>query len=94
MADTEVHLRIAYRSYPAHAWATGLDADLYGGPGWQEYLEQTYQHVWAKDFWSKEIYLGVRLGLARPRLDGLLDRRRTRPDVSGWRVRSQGSPGV
>ena len=60
--DAEVHLRIAHRSYPAHAWATGLDATSDGGPGWREYLEQTYQHVWAKDFWAKEIYLGVRLG--------------------------------
>src|SRR6202162_5669911 len=62
MADAEVHLRIPHRSYPAHAWATGLDATSDGGPGWREYLEQTYQHVWAKDFWGKEIYLGVRLG--------------------------------
>src|SRR6201995_3578419 len=62
MADAEVHLRIVHRSYPAHAWATGLDATSDGGPGWREYLEQTYQHVWAKDFWAKEIYLGVRLG--------------------------------
>jgi RecA/RadA recombinase len=43
-------------------WATGLDATSDGGPGWREYLEQTYQHVWAKDFWTKEIYIGVRLG--------------------------------
>ncbi len=62
MQDAEVHLRIAHRSYPAHAWATGLDETSDGGPGWREYLEQTYQHVWAKDFWGKEIYLGVRLG--------------------------------
>jgi hypothetical protein len=62
MADAEVHLRIAHRAYPAHAWATGLDATSDGGPGWRDYLEQTYQHVWAKDFWAKEIYLGVRLG--------------------------------
>jgi hypothetical protein len=62
MADAEVHLRIAHRSYPAHAWATGLDATSDGGPGWREYLEQAYQHVWSKDFWAKEIYLGVRLG--------------------------------
>ena len=40
MADAEVHLRIAHRSYPAHAWATGLDATSDGGPGWREYLEQ------------------------------------------------------
>ena len=62
MPDAEVHLRIAHRSYPAHAWATGLDATSDSGPGWREYLEQSYQHVWAKDFWTKEIYLGVRLG--------------------------------
>ena len=48
MQDAEVHLRIAHRSYPAHAWATGLDATSDGGPGWREYLEQTYQHVWAQ----------------------------------------------
>ena len=53
MADAEVHLRIAHRSYPAHAWATGLDETSDGGPGWREYLEQTYQHVWAKDFWAR-----------------------------------------
>ena len=57
-----MHLRIAHRPYPAVEWATGLDATSDGGPGWREYLDQIYQHVWAKDFWSKEIYLGVRLG--------------------------------
>ena len=57
-----MHLRIAHRSYPAHGWATGLDSTSDGGPGWRDYLEQSYQHVWAKDFWGKEIYLGVRLG--------------------------------
>jgi RecA/RadA recombinase len=62
MQDAEVHLRIVHRAYPAHAWATGLDATSDGGPGWRQYLEQSYQHVWAKDFWGKEIYLGVRLG--------------------------------
>jgi hypothetical protein len=62
MQDAEVHLRIAHRSYPAHAWATGLDATSDGGPGWRQYLEQSYQHVWSKDFWGKEIYIGVRLG--------------------------------
>jgi hypothetical protein len=40
----------------------GLDATSDGGPGWRDYLEQSYQHVWSKDFWAKEIYLGVRLG--------------------------------
>ena len=62
MQDAEVHLRIAHRPYPAVEWATGLDGTSDGGPGWREYLEQIYQHVWAKDFWSKEVYLGVRLG--------------------------------
>ena len=62
MADAEVHLRIAHRPYPAVEWAMGLDQTSDGGPGWREYLEQIYQHVWAKDFWSKEIYLGVRIG--------------------------------
>jgi AAA-like domain len=62
MQDAEVHLRIAHRGFPAVEWATGLDATSDGGPGWREYLEQTYQYVWAKDFWSKEIYIGVRLG--------------------------------
>ena len=62
MQDAEVHLRIAHRPYPVVEWATGLDATADGGPGWREYLDQIYQHVWAKDFWSKEIYLGVRLG--------------------------------
>jgi hypothetical protein len=62
MTDAEVHLRIAHRPYPAADWATGLDATSDGGPGWLEYLDEMYRHVWAKDFWSKEIYLGVRLG--------------------------------
>ena len=34
MADAEVHLRIAHRSYPAAEWATGLHATSDGGPGW------------------------------------------------------------
>jgi len=62
MADAEVHLRIVHRPYPAAEWATGLDATSDGGPGWLDYLDEMYRHVWAKDFWSKEIYLGVRLG--------------------------------
>jgi hypothetical protein len=62
MQDAEVHLRIVHRSYPAAEWATGLDATSDGGPGWPEYLDEMYQHVWAKDFWTKEVYLGVRLG--------------------------------
>jgi AAA-like domain len=62
MADAEVHLRIAHRPYPAAEWATGLDATSDGGPGWLDYLDEMYRHVWAQDFWSKEIYLGVRLG--------------------------------
>jgi hypothetical protein len=62
MQDAEVHLRIAHRSYPAGEWATALDATSDDGPGWLEYLDEMYRHVWAKDFWSKEVYLGVRLG--------------------------------
>ncbi len=62
MADAEVHLRIAHRSYPAAEWATGLHATSDGGPGWVEYLDEMYRQVWAKDFWTKEVYLGVRLG--------------------------------
>ncbi|MGA3153327.1 MAG: ATP-binding protein [Streptosporangiaceae bacterium] len=62
IADAEVHLRIAHRSYPAAEWATGLDATSDGGPGWLAYLDEMYRHVWTKNFWTKEVYLGVRLG--------------------------------
>src|SRR5215813_9052144 len=62
MSDAEVHLRIAHRSYPAADWAARLDATSDGGPGWRDYLDEMYRHVWAKDFWTKEVYLGVRLG--------------------------------
>jgi RecA/RadA recombinase len=62
MPDAEVHLRIAHRSYPAAEWAAGLDATSDDGPGWRQYLDEMYRHVWAKDFWTKEVYLGVRLG--------------------------------
>src|SRR6266481_1803076 len=62
MTDAEVHLRIAHRPYPAAEWATKLDVTSDGGPGWVGYLEEMYRHVWAKDFWTKEVYLGVRLG--------------------------------
>ncbi|MEN3537008.1 ATP-binding protein [Microbispora sp. ZYX-F-249] len=62
MQDAEVHLRIAHRAYPAAEWAMALNSTSDEGPGWREYLEEMYRHVWAKDFWSKEIYLGVRLG--------------------------------
>src|SRR5258708_12115874 len=62
MADAEVHLRLAHRSYPAAEWATGLHATSDGGPGWVPYLDEMYRQVWAKDFWTKEVYLGVRLG--------------------------------
>jgi RecA/RadA recombinase len=62
MQDAEVHLRIAHRSFPAVDGAPARHPTRAGGPGWREYLEQAYQYVWAKDFWSKEIYIGVRLG--------------------------------
>lgn len=62
MQDAEVHLRIAHRTYPAADWALNLDRTSDGGTGWRGYLEEMYAHVWAKDFWTKEVYLGVRLG--------------------------------
>ena len=62
LPEAEVHLRVAHRSYPAAQWAARLDATSDGGPGWRDYLDEMYRHVWAKDFWSKEVYLGVRLG--------------------------------
>ncbi|MBO0786559.1 MAG: ATP-binding protein [Actinobacteria bacterium] len=62
MPEAEVHLRITHRSYPAAEWAARLDATSDGGPGWRDYLDEMYRHVWAKDFWAKEVYLGVRLG--------------------------------
>ncbi|MEU4576711.1 ATP-binding protein [Nonomuraea sp. ATR24] len=62
MPDAEVHLRVAHRAYPAAEWAMALNATSDEGPGWRDYLEEMYRHVWAKDFWSKEVYLGVRLG--------------------------------
>ncbi|PZG24748.1 ATPase [Spongiactinospora gelatinilytica] len=62
MSDAEVHLRVAHRAYPAAEWALALNATSDEGPGWREYLEEMYGHVWAKDFWSKEVYIGVRLG--------------------------------
>jgi hypothetical protein len=62
LPDAEVHLRIVHRSYPAAQWAARLDATSDGGPGWRDYLDEMYRHVWAKDFWTKEVYLGVRLG--------------------------------
>jgi AAA-like domain len=62
LPDAEVHLRVAHRSYPAAEWAARLDTTSDGGPGWRDYLDEMYRHVWAKDFWTKEVYLGVRLG--------------------------------
>ncbi|MFC6082297.1 ATP-binding protein [Sphaerisporangium aureirubrum] len=62
MSDAEVHLRVAHRAYPAAEWAMTLNATSDEGDGWRDYLEEMYRHVWAKDFWSKEVYLGVRLG--------------------------------
>jgi AAA domain-containing protein len=62
LPDAEVHLRVAHRSYPAAQWAARLDVTSDGGPGWRDYLDEMYRHVWAKDFWTKEVYLGVRLG--------------------------------
>ena len=53
MPDAEVHLRIVHRSYPAAEWAAQLDATSDGGPGWRNYLDEMYRHVWAKDFWAK-----------------------------------------
>jgi len=72
MQDAEVHLRIAHRTYPAADWALALDRTSDNGPGWREYLEEMYAHVWAKDFWSKEVYLGVRLGRRGVQLQGSL----------------------
>src|SRR5690349_14653335 len=62
LPEAEVHLRVAHRSYPAADWAARLDATSDAGPGWRDYLDEMYQHVWSKDYWAKEVYLGVRLG--------------------------------
>src|SRR5690606_22727197 len=62
MPDAEVHLRVAHRAYPAAEWAMALNGTSDEGPGWRDYLEEMYRRVWAKDFWTKEVYLGVRLG--------------------------------
>ncbi|GAA4097660.1 ATP-binding protein [Nonomuraea soli] len=62
MPDAEVHLRVAHRTYPAAEWALALNSTSDQGAGWRDYLEEMYSHVWAKDFWTKEVYLGVRLG--------------------------------
>ncbi|WP_113699662.1 ATP-binding protein [Nonomuraea lactucae] len=62
MPDAEVHLRVAHRTYPAAEWAMALNGTSDEGPGWRDYLEEMYRHVWTKDFWCKEVYLGVRLG--------------------------------
>src|SRR3954465_8840192 len=62
MEDAEIPLRIAHRPYPAAEWALALDQTSDGGPGWRDYLEEMYAHVWSKDFWTKEVYLGVRMG--------------------------------
>ncbi|NUS03318.1 MAG: ATPase [Nonomuraea sp.] len=70
MPDAEVHLRVAHRTYPAAEWAMALNATSDEGPGWRDYLEEMYRHVWAKDFWSKEVYLGVRLGPRGKQLGG------------------------
>ncbi|ROO82834.1 AAA domain-containing protein [Actinocorallia herbida] len=72
MQDAEIHLRIAHRTYPAAEWALKLDKTSDGGAGWRSYLEEMYGHVWAKDFWSKEVYLGVRLGRRGAQLQGSL----------------------
>ena len=97
MADAEVHLRIAHRSYPAAEWATRLDATSDGGPGWLDYLEEMYRHVWAKDFWTKEVYLGVRLGQrgVRAQLSGGLFAQLTssyRTSRAGARAGRRGRP--
>ncbi|MFG2076689.1 ATP-binding protein [Nonomuraea maritima] len=70
MPDAEVHLRVAHRTYPAAEWAMALNATSDEGPGWRDYLEEMYRHVWAKDFWTKEVYLGVRLGPRGKQLGG------------------------
>src|SRR5260370_41081404 len=49
LPDAEVHLRVAHRSYPAAEWAARLDTTSDGGPGWPDYLDEMYQHVWAED---------------------------------------------
>src|SRR5258708_17593586 len=72
MADAEVHLRLAHRRYPAAEWATGLHAASDGGPGWVPYLDEMYRQVWAKNLWTKEVFLGVghRQSDERARLSG------------------------
>ncbi|MBW8481495.1 ATP-binding protein [Actinomadura parmotrematis] len=91
MQDAEIHLRIAHRTYPAAEWALALDKTSDGGPGWREYLEETYAHVWAKDFWTKEVYLGVRLG---PRGVGAQLGGGVLPQLLGFYKRSESVLGI
>src|SRR5260221_2499400 len=60
MADAEVHLRIAHRSYPAAESATGLHATSDAGPGWVPYLDEMYRQGSAKGILTQEGYLGGR----------------------------------
>ncbi len=85
MADAEVHLRLAHRSYPAAEWATGLHATSDGGPGWVPYLDEMYRQVWAKDFWTKEATARARGRRGPPGRDRQMDRarRQDRPSARG-----------
>ena len=74
MPDAEGHLASVHRSYPAAEWAAELDATSDGGPGWRNpHRDAVDWYVWAKDFWAKEVYLGVRLG-----------QRGMRAQLGGW----------
>lgn len=63
LGDAECHLLTVPRPRPVEAWLRELHHGAPGpAPGWGDYLERVRRHLGVEAFWSKEVFLGIRLG--------------------------------
>jgi hypothetical protein len=91
LSDLECHLLVVPRTYPVEEWAEGLNQRTpRPTDGWPDYLRRVTDHLRGQRIRTREVYLGVRLGVKTPGMwqqtmeliDGLSGRRDPRPDAA------------
>lgn len=61
--ETDCHLLMVPREYPTQQWAERLDGRVQNpAETWEEYLVSIQQYLAGERYYSKEVYLGIRLG--------------------------------
>jgi hypothetical protein len=77
----ECHLLVVPRRYDPETWAGELTSASRGSAAWADYVSLQRAYVESGEFWTREVFLGVRLGSRRSR--GLLGWSRRLEDATG-----------